>query len=61
LFTTKQGAEDYERKARLKSYSEWCGRGRHAQYRAKSLLASCCHAYVAYYYDDDLPIDPVFP
>ena len=39
IFTSKNKAEDYLEKSKLKSYNNWCGRGQHGkQFRSKSLL-----------------------
>ena len=59
LFTSEQKASDYVEWAKLKSYSNWCGRGRHGkQFRKHSLLWPFCGAYVECYDDDFIPTDP---
>jgi hypothetical protein len=58
LFTTKQKAKDYEEESRLSTFSNFCGRGTHKQYRKKSLLSRFCCAAIEEYEEESFPIDP---
>lgn len=59
LFTDEEKARDYEKKARLSTYSNWCCRGiRHGQYRKKSLLSRFCRAEVEWYEEPDYIVNP---
>lgn len=60
LFETQEAAKAYEKAARLKSWSDWCSQGvtTHKQYRAKSLLSRFCYAYVDWYEEENLPVNP---